>query len=674
MPTPRSGSRLRLGGSAAFTLLELVVVLAVFAVLAAVSVPVFQTVKRNAATRTAQSNAEAVARNADAIRLSDGTGFAAALTTSLDEHTATASHPFTTPTENGDGSRTATTTISGFAVSCTWSLDGARTSVDCGEAPDPTPPSAPLALTATPKRSSVTLSWNTPSDGGSPITSYLVEYSDGSGFVTFADDVTGTSSTVTGLTNNTAYVFRVSAVNAFGTGASATATATPALEWEFVTATGNTANDHAYTSAETASGGLLVAGQFRYDVTFGSTTLTPFGCPTSGNCADIFVAELDASGTWLWAQRAGGFLTEAARGIAPAPDGGAYVVGEFYANTNGMHFPTAAGGNITIHNGGSLDLFVAKIGSDGFWQWAKRAGTTGVDTAYDAVAVTGGVVFAGRFSGSNVAFGSSITRSSSGGSSDVLVARMSDSGDWVWVATAGGASVDDYASGLDVLGDGDVVAVGQFAGTATFGSATLTSNGLTDLFAARIDGSTGSWEWAVSAGSSSLANGDTATRVSASTGSGIYVSGTVGGTTVFGATTLTTAGGTDAFVANIDADGTWVWATSFGGTGADGAYSVSANGDGVIVAGVFSGTGTFGTTTLTSAGGFDVFVGEISSTGTWSWVTRAGGAGADYGYDTAALFDGGVLVTGWFESSASFGSFTPVSAGVADAFIGKIAP
>ena len=87
-------------------------------------------------------------------------------------------------------------------------------------------------LTATPGSTQVALSWTAPiSNGGSAITDYVVEYSSngGSSWSTFTDGTsTVTSATVTGLTNGTAYTFRVSAVNAAGTGAaSATVTATP---------------------------------------------------------------------------------------------------------------------------------------------------------------------------------------------------------------------------------------------------------------------------------------------------------------------------------------------------------------------------------------------------------------------------------------------------------------
>ncbi|MDB4882252.1 MAG: fibronectin type protein, partial [Gemmatimonadetes bacterium] len=94
-----------------------------------------------------------------------------------------------------------------------------------------TVPGAPTSLAAVGGITNAALTWTAPvSDGGSPITDYLVEYStNGTTWSTFSHPLsTATAITVTGLTNGTTYQFRVSAVNAAGTGlASATAAATP---------------------------------------------------------------------------------------------------------------------------------------------------------------------------------------------------------------------------------------------------------------------------------------------------------------------------------------------------------------------------------------------------------------------------------------------------------------
>ncbi|MCX6457476.1 MAG: fibronectin type III domain-containing protein [Actinobacteria bacterium] len=93
-----------------------------------------------------------------------------------------------------------------------------------------TAPAAPTGLSATAGNTQASLSWTAASNGGSAITDYLIEYStDNSTWSTFADGTsTGTSATVTGLTNGILYYFRVSAINDVDTGSSSSAvSATP---------------------------------------------------------------------------------------------------------------------------------------------------------------------------------------------------------------------------------------------------------------------------------------------------------------------------------------------------------------------------------------------------------------------------------------------------------------
>jgi hypothetical protein len=120
-----------------------------------------------------------------------------------------------------------------FVVAWIWSpQNGDRSVIRATTAATPTAtataPAQVTGLTATAANGSATLTWTAPSDGGTPITDYLIEQNDGvGGWVTVTDGVSiGASYTVTGLTNGTGYQFRISAVNATGTGAASTASAT----------------------------------------------------------------------------------------------------------------------------------------------------------------------------------------------------------------------------------------------------------------------------------------------------------------------------------------------------------------------------------------------------------------------------------------------------------------
>ncbi|MDA0166930.1 DUF4082 domain-containing protein [Solirubrobacter ginsenosidimutans] len=85
----------------------------------------------------------------------------------------------------------------------------------------PIAPSAPSDVLARPASNSAQLTWTAPdSDGDSPITGYTITpYIGATAQTPVTSSGTGTSKTVTGLTNGAGYTFKVAATNAIGTGA-----------------------------------------------------------------------------------------------------------------------------------------------------------------------------------------------------------------------------------------------------------------------------------------------------------------------------------------------------------------------------------------------------------------------------------------------------------------------
>jgi hypothetical protein len=95
----------------------------------------------------------------------------------------------------------------------------------------PATPTVPGAPTPVAGDEEVSLTWTAPTGGSAP-TDYVVQYSSdgGANWTTFSDGVsTDTSATVAGLTNGTAYIFRIQAINVLGEGpfGSASGSVTP---------------------------------------------------------------------------------------------------------------------------------------------------------------------------------------------------------------------------------------------------------------------------------------------------------------------------------------------------------------------------------------------------------------------------------------------------------------
>lgn len=128
----------------------------------------------------------------------------------------------------------------------------------------------------------------------------------------------------------------------------------------------------------------------------------------------------------------------------------------------------------------------------------------------------------------------------------------------------------------------------------------------------------------------------------------LLIAGSFRNTVTTGATTHTSFGATDAFVAKLDASGQLVWFRQAGGANLDtgNAVAVDAGGN-VYLGGSFDGSFTLGGVTLQTRGGEDGFIAKFNSGGDLLWLRQAGGDGGDAVRSLALDSAGAVLFTGY---------------------------
>jgi hypothetical protein len=299
------------------------------------------------------------------------------------------------------------------------------------------------------------------------------------------------------------------------------------------------------------------------------------------------------------------------------------------------------------------------------WQWATNAGGTGFDYGYKITIDNAGNSYVTGFFQDTATFGSHSLTSN--GNTDIFVAKIDDNGVCLWATKAGGSSFDE-GHALTIDSSGNCYITGFFRGTATFGSCSLTGSNNSEMFIAKMD-SEGSWLWASQAGGNIFSSGE---AIDSDEFENIYITGQFVSTVSFGSHPLTSNGGGDIFVTKMDSDGNWLWASQAGGSHKDVGYGITIdNGNNCYIAGSFRNTASFNSYSLTSSGLDDIFIAKMDSNGNWLWALRAGGSDVDEAKSISVDSSANSYITGWFYGVATFGSQTFNGSG-RDVFSAKI--
>lgn len=210
---------------------------------------------------------------------------------------------------------------------------------------------------------------------------------------------------------------------------------------------------------------VYVTGSFCGIANFGSTTLD--AGPVDEVYRMVYVGKLNPSGTWLWAQKAGGSeLHDASEGLGIAADssGSPYITGYY----------TGAGqfGSISLPNSGGEDMFTAKLNTNGAWLWARHAGGQGNDEGRSIALDSNSNAYVTGFFHGTAQFGNTVLQSHGG--ADAFVLKSNPSGSMQWVRGAGNSGTDDIGYGIALDSSGNAYVTGPI-GPGVFIMKTSTS-------------------------------------------------------------------------------------------------------------------------------------------------------------------------------------------------------
>ena len=395
---------------------------------------------------------------------------------------------------------------------------------------------------------------------------------------------------------------------------------------------------------------------------------------------------------YTWAKKISGTSSgdyTTANKIAVDASGNVYTIGNFDGTDD---FNPGTGTFTMTASGGMEDVFISKLDATGNFLWAKRVGSTDIDTPLDLkVDASGNVYVVGTFQGV-VDFnpGTGVSNLTSQGDSDGFVLKLDASGNFVWAKQIGGQFYD-IVKAIDVDASSNVYITGRFTdavdldpGTGVFNA--LSTSNLSDAFITKLN-SSGNFVWAKVLQGSSEENPN-AIKVDAS--GNVYTVGwfslnidldpgaavdnhTISATSMY-----------DAFISKLDASGNFVWGKAISGNDAINASDFDVDNSGnVYITGDFSGTADFnpgtGTSNLTSVGNngsSDIYILKLNSSGNYQWVKRMWGAGFDLGIGLALDPSANIYVTGSFYAVTDFdsgaGVFDLTPTGDNDAFILKM--
>ena len=318
-----------------------------------------------------------------------------------------------------------------------------------------------------------------------------------------------------------------------------------------------------------------------------------------------------------WTRLIGEASEDYASSISSTSDGYIYLVGHTDSDLDGQI------------NSGNEDAYIVKYNAYGYKLWTNLIGGAGSDTARSVSSSSGGSIYTVGFTENN------LDAQINSGGFDTFITKFNPDGSKSWTKLIGGSG-QDYGWSSSITNDQSIYIVGDtdsnLDGQANRGEA--------DAFITKFNPD-GSKLWTKLIGGAST---DGAHSVSTASDGSIYIVGY----TFSNLEGQKNGGGSDAFLAKFNSNGSMAWLKLNGGPAEEYGWSVSTAYDGSIY---MVGTTDGNIDGQTSNGESDAFITKFNSDGSKAWTKLIGGTSGDYGLSSSTTSDGSVYLAGYTDGN-----------------------
>jgi hypothetical protein len=340
---------------------------------------------------------------------------------------------------------------------------------------------------------------------------------------------------------------------------------------------------------------------------------------TTDNYSDIFIQKVDSNGNFLWAAQFGQILDWEYGRDVCITPDGGVLI---TGNcTSSVDFDPGPG----VVNGSQVSgkVFVLKLDSNGVFEWVKNFGGSNFESGYKITTDSLGNIYTAGYSMSPVIDfdpGMGSYPVATNGSRDIWISKLDQFGNLIWAKVYGGSG-DDYAFGL-LISNGFVYLSGEFRQTVNFDPGGINF-------------------------------------------------------------TISSNGGSDAFIQKLTLNGDVIWTKRIGASAEDQAKCMSTNSQGdLLIGGQCSGTIDFDPglgDSIVQCGNFQIYILKLNSNGEFGWVKTAL-SNSGWGFVNGICVDNSdnVFVTGRYDGVLSLdvpiGYNTAKDDGSWNLFVAKLDP